>query len=331
MCELRGDSDLKLTCPHCGASFEVPPNVTVATCSYCGTTFRVDNKELQFSHQFYPVTYDSNAAYEQLKALLSRQFGVPSNFSDQVVLVGRRLHYIPLYVFYVEGSSGSGDSAVLESDYVVLPSMRILPVPIPAEYKFPVRGKIYFKPQMLKDGQFYSPQLSVEYLEEFAKSKIYNRLAGEVQLASPGAEISLNSRCESLVHYPIWELKYSYLKFNFVGYVDGVCGEVFSAEYPISTIHRTLSLSLASGLMISSLAVGAFVGSFFASPIVGLIGGVIPAVLGAVPIFRRSAFKVQRYVPQIYGEISEKSDFESLIKKGLTLSSIFSNITFKVD
>ncbi|MEM2137302.1 MAG: hypothetical protein QXI93_05035 [Candidatus Methanomethylicia archaeon] len=296
---------MSYTCSNCGASFNIPEGITIVTCPYCGMTINISIGKLDVEHYFYPTIYDTQRAYNRLKSILSRQFGVPRDFSDQLNLISRVLHYIPLYVFYVEGKTSSGSVEVLEYDYVALPSLKMPPVPIPEDYRFPVRGKVYFKPQIIKDAHFYSPTISRDELEKIARAKVYARFSRELDLAGRGLEANINSRCEGLVHYPIWEFKYNYLNFSFNGFVDAVNGEVLYCQYLVSTMHRTFSLSLAIGIVGLGVALGFSIGLLLSAPFIGLFGGLSSSLFGAIPLFMKSAYKFQTYVLKVFG-VGEK-------------------------
>ncbi|RLE52305.1 MAG: hypothetical protein DRJ26_04875 [Candidatus Methanomethylicota archaeon] len=309
-----------MKCPHCGAEFDVPEGTTAAVCPYCGTTINMATKEIEAEHYIFPVIYNLDKAYKKLKAIISRQFGVPVDFSDSATLVHRQLHYIPLYVYHVEGKAICKDSEVLEVDYVAVPALKLAPVPIPENYRFPVRGRQYFKPAILEMGKYYSPALSREALEKFAKSKIYYRLLSEARLSCPGAPIEIKCKYEGLVHYPIWELIYTYQNEKFKGVVDAVCGEVFFAEYPMSTLHRTISLGLAVGVVAGGLLVGLAIGFLLKSALTSAVGGLIAGIAGAFPPLTKSTFKKQEYKPTTHGRIIKGEELMSILNKGFRLT-----------
>jgi len=315
-----------MKCPHCGAEFDVPDGVSAAVCPYCGTTINVATREVEVEHYIFPVIYDLNKAYGKLKAIVSRQFGVPIDLSDASNLIFRRLHYIPLYVYYVEGRAICKDSEVLEIDYVAIPALKIAPVPIPENYRFPVRGRQYFKPAILEMGKYYTPALSKDAVEKYAKSKIYYRLVSEARLSCPEAPIKIDCKYGGLVHYPIWELVYSYKNEKFRGIVDAVCGEVLFAEYPMSTLHRTYALALAVGMAIGGLIVGLGVGLLFKSTLIGAFGGLIAGIAGAYPPFTKSAFKKQEYKPPFYGKLMKEDELASLLRRGFKLVTFLPKI-----
>lgn len=314
---------MNYTCKNCGGSFNVPEGVTVITCPYCGFTVNIGIGKLDVEHYFYPVIYDAQRAYERLKYILSRQFGVPKDFSLQLNLVNRVLHYIPLYVFYVEGKAQGSGMDVLEVDYLALPAFKISPIPIPQEYTFPVRGKVYFKPQIIRDAVFHSPTISRDELENIAKSKLYFRFSRELDLSGRGIEAKIDSKCDGLVHYPIWEFKYNYRDYSFNGFVDAVNGEVLYGKYIVSTFHRTFSLSLGIGLVCAGGFIGLISGLIFSMPILGVIGGLIPSFAGAFPLFMKSAYKVQTYSLNVFGR-SERD--KSLGKELLDVMKVIGKI-----
>lgn len=309
-----------MKCPHCGAEFNVPSGVTTAVCPYCGTTINLETRKIEVEHYVFSVLYDTNKAYNKLKAIVSRQFGAPADLSRASSLTFRQLHFLPLYVFFVEGRALCKEAEVIETESVAIPALKILPLEIPVKYRFPVRGRIYFKPSLIEAGKYYSPTLSKEEAEKIAKARIYYRLLGEVRLACPGAPIKIDCKYEGIIHYPIWELEYSYRNEKFKGIVDAVCGEVFYAEYPMSTFHRTLALGLAAGMIMGGLIIGVSVGVFLKTIITSAIGGLITGIIGAIPPLTKSAFRRQVYRPKIYEKTSTtNSTSSSILGKGLDI------------
>ena len=307
-----------MKCPHCGAEFKVPSEVKIATCPYCGTTLNIETNEIETEHYIFPVIYDDNRAYGKLKAIISRQFGVPSDLTENSNLKNRQLHYIPLYIYYVEGRALVKSGEAIEVDTVAIPALRIIPLPIPSNYKFPVRGRVYFKPSIIKMGKYYSPQLTHDKLENIVKMKIYYRLLGEVKLTHSNSPIDIECKYEGLVHYPIWDFTYEYRRRNYRGIVDAVCGEVLYAEYPMSTIHRTLLFTIAAGLIGSGFAIGMVIGLILKSTLTGIIGGVIAGISGAIPSFMKTAFKKQIYRPKFYSKFS-RGEIEKALEKSFDL------------
>lgn len=310
-----------MKCSHCGAEFKVPSEVTTAVCPYCGTTINLETKEVEAEHYAFPVIYDTGNAYQKLKSIVSRQFGAPANLSKASSLKFRQLHYLPLYVFFVEGSALCEEAEVIEAESVAVSGLTILPLEMPVNYRFPVRGRMYFKPSLIEAGRYYTPNMSKEEAEKIAKMRVYYRILGEVNLACPGAPIKIDCRYEGLVHYPIWELEYSYDNEKFKGIVDAVCGEVFYAEYPMSTFHRTLALGLAVGMILGGLIVGIGVGLLLKSAAISAIGGLITGIVGAIPPLTRSSFRRQVYRPKIYEKTSKMKISSSIIGSGLDIIS----------
>lgn len=291
------------TCKNCGGIFNFPKGIRIVTCPYCGFTINIDTDKVDFEHYFYPIIYDDNRAYAKLKAILSRQFGVPKDFSNQMNLISRILHYIPLYLFYVECKASNGTTEVLEVDHIILPALRFSPIPIPNNYRFPVRGKIHFKPGIIKNAYFHMPSVLKDELEDIAKVKVSSRFYRELDLAGKNSKIDLISRFEGLIHYPIWEFKYSYLKYQFNGFVDAVSGEVLYGQYPISVMHRTLSTSVGIGFISAGILIGLFLGALFSTPMIGLIGSLPPAFIGALPLFMKGAYKIHTYTLKFFEEV----------------------------
>jgi len=304
-----------LRCTYCGAEFEVPSEVKIATCPYCGTTVNIETGEVDIDHYIFPVVYDNGRAYGKLKAIISRQFGAPSDLLESMNLIDRQLHYIPLYIYYVEGRAETKEGEALEVETLAIPAMKIVPLPIPEKYKFPVRGREYFKPSIIKAGKYYTPQVVPSELEEYVKIKVYTRLISEVKLAKLDVPVEVKCRYEGLVHYPIWDFTYKYRRENYRGIVDAVCGEVLYAEYPMSTIHRTISIAIAAGLIGCGGAIGLLFGLIMKNIVACLLGGTIAGIAGAIPAATKSTYKKQVYKPRVYSKIfGESEDLRKLLK-----------------
>ena len=277
-------------CPYCGAEFEIPQGVPIATCPYCGTSIKVETGEHFKEHYLFRVNYDYNAAYEKLLAVVSREVGSPKDLSTSSAPTGGTLYFIPLYVFHIDLKAMHGRGKVSEEveDVATLASKDV-PVPIPEGYKFPVRGRLYFDPKVVKGGKYLSPLIDPEKALQLVESPFRDKVMKEALLETGSKLIKIESHSEfiGLAHYPFWEVKYSYKGEEYRGYIDACDGTVVYAEYPKSLEVRVLASTLA--LLASSLLGGLLTAmlGLRVSPLEGLIGGLLTSLPALIITLRR--------------------------------------------
>ncbi len=282
-------------CPYCGAEFEAPPDVSTVTCPYCGTIFNVATMESVKEHFFYPVVYDSTSAFKRLMAFVSRQYGAPSDIGSSG-MASRMLHYIPIYVYKLTGIAVCGTKKVYEDEeYVSVVGLTRLPIPVPYDYRFPVRGKRYFEAKVYEYGRYYNPDIDPKTYEKTLRQGIASRAYREGRLTCGNPLIEAVAEYEGVVHYPFWEFSYSYRGSTYRGIVDAVDGLVVWAQHPQNPKHMNILKTVGVAVILGGLIIGAGLGAAIAKLtglLLGSVGGLIAGIAGGVSPLSRGFKKV---------------------------------------
>ncbi|CAD5244166.1 zinc ribbon domain-containing protein [Thermococcus camini] len=278
---------MEVQCPTCSARFKVPDTVSVATCPYCGTTFHVHTGEKSEEEHFFfpPMRKDAGGV---LLKFLSRQYGAPADITGARI-TKKELHWVPVYFFYLHGRSTRW-STIEEVRFLGLPAASRF-MDLLDHYPFPIRGKRFFDESIVKKGRYYEPELDREKAESMARKEMESALRSEAMEEDKsvgGMEIDV--RFLGLVHYPIWEVHYEYGGDSFAGYVDGTDGRVILGEYPLMSSARKKATVLGAGVLATGLVFGVAAAGAYGSAW-GLIGGLIPAGVGAFGIFSKGSVK----------------------------------------
>ncbi len=250
----------EIRCPYCGARFTVPETVGIAVCPYCGTTIRVETGEQFAEHYMYYARIDINRAYSRAMGIALRQFAVPEDLEARASIVRGLLHYVPLYLFHIRVIASCPDNpeAGIEERYINMLAASIRPRGLGLSYPFPTRGRRYFEPAKLEMGKYYQPDKKPEEILGRLTPAYVGKALMEAYNDCDEPEVRDESRWEGLVHYPFWELAYTYNGSEYYALVDATDGTVVYLEYPIA------------GKMRGTLAAGAI-----ASLAAGLIGGIL--------------------------------------------------------
>jgi hypothetical protein len=284
---------MEVECPGCSAKFRAPQSVKTFTCPYCGLVFGERARE---DHYYFPIM--NNEPYALLLNFLRRQFGIPSDIASSSSLHVRQLHYVPVYFYYLYGRmigrcSGKGWTEAEEAVYRGVVASRFFR-DILEDYPFPVRGKKFFREEIMNMGVYHSPEFSELDARNYVENMLYRMLKDELSRECKNVseirveELKIDFR--GLIHYPIYCIEYSYNRGKYTAYIDGVDGKVISAEYPIKLQTKTLQITVSLTL----LMLGAFLGlslSFMLWNPVPFIFSMIPAIGSSIPLLRRSLTK----------------------------------------
>ncbi len=270
---------MEVECPVCSAKFKIPDTITITTCPYCGTTFEVQSRERVGDHFFFPVINKDSGGL--LLKFLSRQYGAPADIVEAKI-ESKTLHYLPVYFFYIHANLEG--STAEEVAFIGIPATDEFEWLLEG-YPFPVRGKRFFDESIMKKGKYYEPKISKEEAEKKAVEKVLRVVKEEADISGDYFtvdRVKLDVVYQGLVHYPIWEVHYTYGGKKFYGYVDGSTGLVISASYPLTQEAR----KKAGVIGISAIGIGLLFGLVFAkfAGRWGLFGGLIPGIAGAWPI-----------------------------------------------
>ncbi len=316
-------TQLAISCPYCGARFNVPSTAKTITCPYCGAVFALEKtgpKIFEENHFYFPVE-ERFDPYDRLMRFLSRQYAAPEDLRRSSSIMLRTLHYIPIYFFYcfVRGqvygrSTKFGDKIIRveELRYFGIPAVKGFFSNLLENYPFPLRGKKFFNPEIKKAGRFYEAEFDIRDALEIAKMKIDGMIRREAAQSLRSVfhlkyEI-FNVDSRGLVHYPVWEIHYSYRGKKYISYIDGATGTVIKAEYPQTRRGRMSALGAATLIFAAGL-----VGSLIVlsqNNLLAAIAGTVVGAAAATPAFLRSATS----------KITV-SELEEKVSKGGTLSA----------
>ncbi|GEM_PF-433287 len=304
---------VRIRCPYCGAEYRVPSTVTYATCPYCGTTFRIDYPEAKIEHYLFKIVYDKNLAYRLARDFASQQVGVVEDLVENSSFVSAELYYVPVYIYEVnvkalcrgerEKIVGDGEVEIdvhggEEFSYELVRAVDKLPIPLPKDYGFPARARVYFKPTVLKEGRYIQPSLDPMRVFERVKESGIKKAVEEARIACTGGyEVDDRSRYYGLAHYPFWWIRYRYGGKVYHALVDAADGTIVYLEYPLSMSGLLMGLG---GGIASALAAGG-IGSFITwyllkQPLYGFIGGFIAGLPGFLVTASRMIFGKGRYM-----------------------------------
>ncbi len=263
---------MEVKCGNCGAAFNVPDTARLVVCPYCGAVLERKSYSSEFElvrgHFYYPVS--QHDPYPLLIDFLSNNAPVPKDFASTADLRERRLYYIPVYIYHVQGETtiyryNEPLTTYKYSEYVSVPAIDIGMVSkLLAPWHIAVEGKKPFDPSIKEMGEYYDPvlhPLDVSWMAELVyKWWAYiktRRTLGMLYWCDTGVS---NTVFTNIVHYPIWWIKYYYNGRFYEAYVDGVDNRVILAEYP-RRLTSDLSIILYSILL--ALMTGYFTYSFF--------------------------------------------------------------------
>ena len=279
---------MKVTCPGCGAVFEFPETVKTITCPYCGLVFGERTRE---DHYYFPVIKDE--PYRILLGFLKRQFGIPMDIELNSSLLDQKLHYVPVYFYYMRGRAvgicgGRETEAYVCHHGGVVASASFQE--LLEDYPFPIRGKRFFKRELEYFEGYHEPEFdenrSRRLAEEILKRKLMDELHEQCSDLDRVVFEDLRLDYRGLVHYPIYHLKYSYKSRSYEAFLDGSDGRVILAEHPLKLETRVVEILTATGTILAALAIGSILSSIMRT-ITPFITSLMPAVASSLPLLKR--------------------------------------------
>lgn len=279
---------MKATCPGCGATFEIPETVKTITCPYCGLVF---GERIREDHYYFPAIREE--PYKILLGFLKRQFGIPVDIELNSSLLDQKLHYVPVYFYYMSGKAAGICGRRETTAYVCHHGGIVASTDFQgllADYPFPIRGKRFFKRELEEFEGYHEPEFgedrSRELAEEMLKRKLMNELHKQCEDLDRVIFEDLRLDYRGLVHYPIYHLKYSYKGESYEAYLDGSDGKVILAEHPLKFETRVIEILTAVGVTLAALALG-LIFSSIAHTIIPLLTSLIPAIASSFPLLKR--------------------------------------------
>jgi hypothetical protein len=223
-------------CNKCGARIELDTQMKSVACTYCGTRLYIDRSGALFCYILpFQTIVDT---MEKANDLFRRWCAGPllakgAETGAQISLMKRA--YFPVYMF--KRNIQSREAVFVEpAKSTLLPGMHMLKVPAGDI-------KIYDNSISTGDAEVIAPDIKMDsYLPQLAGQPIE----------------------QSLVYFPIWEIRYVFEGKNYSVVIDGSSGEVFVSEFP----HRVQTAYV-------TIAVAGFI-AFFAEGAISGISGTIP-------------------------------------------------------
>ncbi len=285
-------------CPYCGARFEIPETVSLVVCPYCGTAFWRRTSELLKEHYIFDPRYSVNSAFDYVKKTVSRQFAAPRDLEDEAELSSAYLHYIPLYLYHVlvRGECPGNPEAGLEDRYESRVALSSPPKWVPGGYKFPVRGRRFFEPRKIEKGRYYSADISPEQLLSSVSRSAVEEARREALYACDSPRIINETTWEGIMHYPFWEIEYSYKDNTYTAVLDAASGEVTLAEYPQGARERGAVGLLAVGGVVGATMLGALLGGSVGHAAAGAAGAFMASMPSLTILVRKSISSKQKYI-----------------------------------
>ncbi len=293
-------------CPYCGAEYKVPSTVTYATCPYCGTTFRIDKPGEKIEHYLYRLIVDKNKAYRLARDFATQQIGVVEDLVERSSFKKAKLYYVPIYIYEVnvktpcreeeeelekeEEEIEKGETSEIklkihggeEVEYILRPAVDKIPLPMPENYGFPARSRMYFKPSVLKDGLYLQPVLDPLKIFAEVKEPRIKKAINEARIScSGGYDVVDESKYLGIAHYPFWHIVYTYDEKEYNAIVDASDGSIVYLEYPLSFKGRLRVFGAGSGVLLLAAGLGALVTyNAMGDPFTGFVGGLVAALPG---------------------------------------------------
>ncbi len=287
----------RIRCSYCGAEFEVPETVSVAVCPYCGSTIWVQSGEIFKEHYIYDLRIEYNKAYNNAIGIAQRQFAAPEDLAMSATPSEGMLHFVPLYLYQVKirAECPENPHAGIEERWKTVLAMSTPIKGLTPEYRFPTRGRRFFEPRILKRGKYHQPDRDPRELLELVVSSSRIRAMREAYNECDNPTLHDESKWLGIIHYPFWQVGYTYQGKEYYGLVDASDGTVVYLEYPIGSKRRQILVGGAIGLVLAGALLGAGVGSLLGAAKSGLEGGVLASLGGVFNMLRMGTARIGRY------------------------------------
>jgi hypothetical protein len=235
---------LKMNCPQCGAQIPEIEESGFLVCEYCDSTIYVDLSRA-ILHFYFPVAVGQNVLTDILTRWLSNH-----ELKQPPQISGIELKYFPFW-------------RITKGGLALFRPAASFPIQEVGELKFPGG-----------DFRVYQKNLAKEY--EVVAPDIY--LDGVLDLHREELDKHEGSQAISLIHVPLYLVRYKYGNDEFEAAIEGVLGRVLADEIPAAPQLKMDSYFAAA--MIGSIAV--FTAEFYFIP--GFLKPLLIAALTAVPL-----------------------------------------------
>ena len=236
------------TCPKCGAALPVKPGTQLAVCSFCGTPSYIDRREALFFY-ILPFAIEETAARGIFKRWTAGP-ACPKDMEASASVLSLKKEYFPVFRFR-RTVDGKEQVFSRPARGTLLPGMQNVVIP-------PGDMLIFDSTAKAGGADVLHPDIAVDtYVPEL-----------------PGTPID-----QSLVYFPIYELKYRYGGMEYDLVIDGSSGRISVTNSP-----KRSSVSYVAVMVLSFILgfLGVLLGFmitpvFFALVIVGIFAGKILA------------------------------------------------------
>jgi len=189
-------------CPKCGANVQLDPGMKFTKCTYCSSQIYIDRSGAGF-YYVLPFMSDQNAAIGMFRRWAAGSTKA-KDLDKLAQVTGAKKQYFPVYMFKRD-VNGIEHVIVEPAGSTTLPGLHSLKVPAGDlkifDATYDVGGAELIKPD-------------IEMLSYM------NNLPGK-------------PKEQALVYFPIWTLSYTFQGKSYNVVIDGVSGEIFSADFPV--------------------------------------------------------------------------------------------------
>ena len=239
---------VNFTCPKCGAPLPVKPGTQLSVCSYCGTPSYIDRREAIFFY-ILPFSITEDAA----RAIFKRWTAGPSCPKDMEAtaeITNLKKEYFPVFRFR-RTVDGKEKIAARPARGTLLPGVHSIEIP-------PGDMVIFDSNAKAGGAEVLHPDIAID------------SYVGELE----GTPID-----QSLVYFPIYELKYRYNGTEYAMVIDGSSGRISVTNSPKrSSVSYVAVMALAFVLGFIGTLLGFIITPiFFVLVIAGIFAGKILA------------------------------------------------------
>lgn len=245
-----------LACTQCGGELHPDEGQLFLACPYCGATVYLDPEQVVF-HWFLASTIDNTAAAGELNRWMSGNQTI-KDLDKKSKVTEQNFQYYPLWYFLVR--QGDRESTILEPG-AALSITEITNLDLPAGDLRP------YDPA--NDAQSVAPSVPLETAKEWLLHK------------NPGAEIKQGS----LVHIPIYIVKYLFRNQTYTAVVEAGTGKVIANIFPAKAEAPYLAAGGITALVYLCLAVLALTGFQTGGFVFDIGAALILAVIAAPFLF----------------------------------------------
>lgn len=203
-------------CTKCGAPVEFDTQMKSVTCGFCGTRLHIDRSGAMFVYILpFQNIVDTREKANDLFRRWSAGPLLAKGAETGAQIASMKRAYFPVYMFkrFVQPR----EMVVIEpAKSTLLPGMHSLKVPAGDI-------KIYDNSIVTDEAEIMTPDIKMDaYLPSL-----------------PGQSIE-----QSLVYFPIWDIRYVFEGKNYQVVIDGSSGEVFVSEFPhrVQTAYITIAV-----------------------------------------------------------------------------------------